>query len=151
MEVAVFHDVLKNVKSRLKNRYNWDDDFTNGAIDEYYRFMVLVSKFPKLTIVPGKVIDEVWHDHILHTKDYIEFCNKYFGDYLHHSPRDGSDEIINFDETVNKYLEIFGRLPPRIYWFSPLPPKNTTTMVVNSSSNKISTPISNNNCTSDCR
>ena len=32
------------------------------------------------------VIDEMWHNFILFTKDYCEFCENIFGKYLHHSP-----------------------------------------------------------------
>lgn len=31
-------------------------------------------------------IDEMWHEFILFTKDYTDFCEKYFGDYMHHLP-----------------------------------------------------------------
>jgi hypothetical protein len=35
---------------------------------------------------PMLIIDEMWHTFILFTKDYTDFCNKYFGYYLHHNP-----------------------------------------------------------------
>jgi hypothetical protein len=31
-------------------------------------------------------IDEMWHEFILFTQDYTEFCHQYFGEYLHHLP-----------------------------------------------------------------
>ena len=31
-------------------------------------------------------IDEMWHEFILFTKDYSDFCAKYFGEYMHHLP-----------------------------------------------------------------
>lgn len=31
-------------------------------------------------------IDEMWHEFILFTEDYIEFCTHYFGEYIHHLP-----------------------------------------------------------------
>jgi hypothetical protein len=31
-------------------------------------------------------IDEMWHEFILFTKDYVGFCQDYFGEYLHHYP-----------------------------------------------------------------
>lgn len=30
------------------------------------------------------IIDEIWHSFILYTKFYEEFCNEYFGGFLHH-------------------------------------------------------------------
>jgi len=31
-------------------------------------------------------IDQMWHVFLLYTKDYTEFCSRYFGEYLHHLP-----------------------------------------------------------------
>jgi len=31
-------------------------------------------------------IDEMWHEFILFTEDYTNFCDKYFGNYMHHLP-----------------------------------------------------------------
>lgn len=31
-------------------------------------------------------IDEMWHEFILFTEDYTIFCQKYFGEYMHHLP-----------------------------------------------------------------
>ncbi|MBK9493922.1 MAG: hypothetical protein IPO08_05155 [Xanthomonadales bacterium] len=35
---------------------------------------------------PLRIIDEMWHAFILHTRSYAEFCEKYFGRFLHHQP-----------------------------------------------------------------
>lgn len=29
-------------------------------------------------------LDDVWHAFILHTRDYHQFCNHYFEEYIHH-------------------------------------------------------------------
>ncbi|ASD64302.1 hypothetical protein [Bdellovibrio bacteriovorus] len=31
-------------------------------------------------------LDKTWHHFILHTKFYSDFCDREFGEYLHHSP-----------------------------------------------------------------
>lgn len=31
-------------------------------------------------------VDDMWHEFILFTEDYTDFCLKYFGKYLHHLP-----------------------------------------------------------------
>lgn len=33
---------------------------------------------------PLLILDEIWHTFILHTRDYISFCQYYFEDYFHH-------------------------------------------------------------------
>lgn len=32
------------------------------------------------------MIDKMWHIFLLYTEDYMNFCDKYFGEYLHHRP-----------------------------------------------------------------
>ena len=36
--------------------------------------------------MPSKVVDDVWHDFMLISREYTAFCNKAFGGYLHHAP-----------------------------------------------------------------
>jgi hypothetical protein len=36
-------------------------------------------------------LDEMWHCFVLHTRDYAEFCDRYFGFFLHHEPQ--NDEV----------------------------------------------------------
>ncbi|MDR3605948.1 MAG: hypothetical protein P4M08_01050 [Oligoflexia bacterium] len=33
------------------------------------------------------VIDLMWHTFLLFTKDYAEFCDRYFGFFIHHTPQ----------------------------------------------------------------
>lgn len=44
--------------------------------------------FPSQCFMPRSMreIDEMWHEFILFTKDYTEFCTRYFGEYMHHLP-----------------------------------------------------------------
>jgi hypothetical protein len=36
--------------------------------------------------MPSKAVDDAWHEFILMTRDYSEFCIKAFGEFLHHTP-----------------------------------------------------------------
>ncbi|WP_269532488.1 hypothetical protein [Chitinimonas sp. BJYL2] len=36
--------------------------------------------------MPSQVVDDLWHEFILHTRNYEHFCNKAFGRFLHHTP-----------------------------------------------------------------
>jgi hypothetical protein len=36
--------------------------------------------------MPSKAVDEAWHEMILMTREYTEFCQRAFGRYLHHMP-----------------------------------------------------------------
>ncbi|MEJ2231840.1 MAG: hypothetical protein P8X46_11745, partial [Nitrospirales bacterium] len=41
---------------------------------------------PVMIAMPSQVVDVAWHDFILSTRTYQEFCQKAFGRYLHHTP-----------------------------------------------------------------
>jgi hypothetical protein len=43
--------------------------------------------------MPIVVIDEMWHNFVLFTKEYTEFCTRFFGHYLHHAPATEAEEI----------------------------------------------------------
>ncbi|WP_367607831.1 hypothetical protein [Legionella sp. W05-934-2] len=53
-------------------------------------------------------IDDMWHNFILYTRDYIQFCDRYFGTYIHHEPDIAIDKIpteAEFTTNMAKYLE----------------------------------------------
>lgn len=46
-----------------------------------------------------KLIDEMWHTFILFSKDYHDFCEQYFGYYLHHYPTPKA----RYEQTITEY------------------------------------------------
>jgi hypothetical protein len=36
--------------------------------------------------MPSQVADDLWHEFILYTKNYQQFCQRAFGRFLHHTP-----------------------------------------------------------------
>jgi hypothetical protein len=36
--------------------------------------------------MPSRLVDEAWHEFILDSLAYTEFCDRAFGEYLHHTP-----------------------------------------------------------------
>jgi hypothetical protein len=39
-----------------------------------------------------KEIDDMWHTFVLFTKEYRDFCNHYFGQFIDHSPKTDEDK-----------------------------------------------------------
>lgn len=77
----------------------------------YKNFLFLKKKHSHLSLVPTREIDEFWHNHILHTKNYWHDCMQIFGYYFHHepaSPNDNTQQLID-DYLITKqlYLEEF--------------------------------------------
>jgi hypothetical protein len=36
--------------------------------------------------MPSQVVDDLWHEFILHTREYQRFCSRAFGGFFHHTP-----------------------------------------------------------------
>ncbi len=36
--------------------------------------------------MPSRVVDDLWHEFILYTQSYADFCKRAFGRFLHHTP-----------------------------------------------------------------
>lgn len=49
-------------------------------------FQVCQRARGKLAAMPSQVVDDLWHEFILFTRNYRHFCNKAYWRYLHHTP-----------------------------------------------------------------
>lgn len=78
-------------KDRLLCR-TWSSVEAEVGIQYYKNFLFLnkkyLSKFPVLP--PMLEVDEIWHHHILNTRQYIKDCKGIFGYYFHHYPYFGT-------------------------------------------------------------
>ncbi|WP_291960115.1 hypothetical protein [Maribacter sp.] len=52
------------------------------------------------------ILDEMWHNFILFTKEYDSFCNDYFGYFIHHQPMTKIKSIQENDEIISNYENI---------------------------------------------
>ncbi len=51
---------------------------------------------------PLLILDEMWHTFILHTRDYVEFSMRYFGEYFHHEVEPvGFEHLVEEDELTD--------------------------------------------------
>jgi hypothetical protein len=92
---------------------------------EYRRFLALRLAHPEAEIVPCKLVDEMWHRHILDTRAYAEDCERIFGAFMHHFPyfgmrgEDDAQALTNaYADTLERYRTAFGE-PPENTWISP--------------------------------
>lgn len=45
--------------------------------------------------MPSRIVDEAWHEFILFSRDYAEFCQDAFGHFLHHHPNTPLTRLTN--------------------------------------------------------
>jgi len=114
----------KAFASKIARKNGWKDSFAYRAVKEYKKFVFLgiISDFQ---VTPSKVIDIVWHEHLLFTKAYREFC----ADVIHHSfdhhpeliPISEQTSVFNaqYVDTLFLYKREFGIEPPSDIWSIP--------------------------------
>lgn len=49
-------------------------------------FLAHLMSGNKFVAMPSQVADDLWHEFILYTREYKEFCRQAFGEFLHHTP-----------------------------------------------------------------
>ena len=49
-------------------------------------FLAYLSSGKRYVAMPSQVVDDLWHEFILYTRAYKDFCGEAFGDFLHHTP-----------------------------------------------------------------
>ena len=107
--------------ARLAQEQAWSREFAARAIEEYRRFAVLATAAGH-PVCPSKVVDEVWHLHLLYTQNYWKrFCGEVLKRPLHHEPsRGGGAEFDKhremYAQTLQSYRAIFGEEPPADIW-----------------------------------
>ncbi len=61
-----------------------------------------------------KEIDDMWHTFLLFTQEYMDFCEHYFGHFIHHSPTTDESETPSpeqYEKDLENYLSyIYDRL-----------------------------------------
>jgi hypothetical protein len=107
---------------RLARHNKWDYNFGLKAIEEYRKFIFLCCISPR-GASPSKVIDEVWHLHLIYTQSYWEeFCGKTLNRNIHHYPSAGGpherDKHENWRaDTLDLYRSTFHAEPPPEFWY----------------------------------
>jgi hypothetical protein len=110
-------------ESRLAAENGWTIRFARRAIVEYWRFAFLYAATGR-PVAPSDVVDQVWHLHLLYTRNYWDgFCGTVLGRPLHHEPAAGADgEQAKlgdwYADTLDRYRRCFGD-PPADIWPDP--------------------------------
>jgi len=99
-EILAYQD--KNVLMRFTAahpEFPKDEEFLNQLWTDLKRFLWLYARaetyrkdnpeanLPDIGITESMaIIDEIWHEFVLLTVSYTQFCDEYIGFYLHHPP-----------------------------------------------------------------
>lgn len=107
--------------TRLENEQCWTVNFSAAAILEYKKFMYLAA-ISDVMVSPSSIVDCVWHQHLLFSKSYEEFCS-ILGKRIQHIP--STHQQVDFEKfrlakekTTILYREHFGEQPTE-FWDYP--------------------------------
>jgi hypothetical protein len=103
---------LELVKEVVQAEEVWSPAQAELAELEYKRMLTLILWNPTLPhpIVPTRLVDKIWHRHILDSRAYHADMQALFGEYLHHFPYLG----FRSEESLRLKLEAF-ELSCRLY------------------------------------
>lgn len=99
----------RNFAKKLKHKHGWSDAQTNELIWEYKKFLYLSAILE--AVIPPEIIDKVWHEHILFTKDYDRFTVDILGKKLNHFPDVPGAYVTDqkhWNKTLDAYVQEFG-------------------------------------------
>jgi len=104
---------------RLAKDNGWTVLYAARVIEEYRRFTFLMIAAGHMA-VPSDQVDQAWHQHLLYTMSWSDFCNNALGQWIHHEPtKGGAAETDRFKglyrQTLQSYRRFFGE-PPEDIW-----------------------------------
>jgi hypothetical protein len=70
-------------------------------------FLAYLKSGRRRVSMPSQVVDDLWHEFILYTRNYEQFCAEAFGRFLHHTPA----VVLGSVKTDNEGLR-------RVWWYS---------------------------------
>ena len=119
--------VMKYANDRLIKKYchqmNISENRAEVAFTELKKFLFICGVTNE-ALTPSRRLDEIWHQFILFTGDYMRFCSKFFGRMIHHrpdvdfTPRTKEVNDMAYERAYSIATDEFGELDPE-FWMSP--------------------------------
>ena len=80
------HVFPERYQAEVMKRYpHLSTEHVNIAFEQLrFYFFICMLKKPTSVAMPSRIVDICWHVFICDTREYREFCDEVFGDFLHH-------------------------------------------------------------------
>ena len=85
MTVIAPADARSVIVARLVDKHELGDAEAHRLFSRLLEFLDAASRSP-VSLVPGPDVDLAWHELILHTELYADFCDDRYGRFIHHTP-----------------------------------------------------------------
>ncbi len=114
------------IEKLLKERIVRSTDEAEALFAEVKKYIVLVRTDTSMIWEMHSLrVDAAWHQFVLYTLQYSEFCQRYFGRYIHHSPSNAPEvkragaaplsPVATFAMFRQRYEELFGQPLPDVW------------------------------------
>lgn len=97
------------------------DDYIDRGIFALKQYYAMIVVDPMNIHAMSRQVDPFWHSHILHTRQYMDFCDRVTGEYIHHYPLD-QQNVVQIgalrpisDDTFTKLPQVFDVVDPE-FW-----------------------------------
>ncbi|MEU4362561.1 hypothetical protein [Promicromonospora sp. NPDC023987] len=82
VEPELFHRIVQ----RVAEEHDHDLSMAGRIVDQALAFLGTTATHQGRPLSPSEIVNPGWHEFILHTVDYVEFCERIAGRFLHHVP-----------------------------------------------------------------
>ena len=113
LERALPNDYAHQLRQRVFTEHpDMTEEEWNWRWVEMRRYFLICALFKQMPMFSSKV-DDIWHEMLMFTREYQQFCKQFYGYMLHHSPHGQSvsqpDQRALFDWT---YSQLFPMTRP---------------------------------------
>lgn len=106
-----------NILLKVQKATQLPPETAKSGLLEVLKFLSLIH-FTDSKLTPSHTVDLIWHELILFTRLYCDYCEEQFGRYIHHHPGGKQEENHRqFRKTIQLYILYIGA-PPITFWGS---------------------------------
>lgn len=111
-----FRDLSSYNPSWLREKLQMEEfpmECYDEAFTELKKYVSLNRIYNKPLAMTSKIVDEVWHQLILFTREYHEFSERFIGHYFHHAPNlpSNAQSCEGYHNFVDLYQKTYGAVP----------------------------------------
>lgn len=115
---------MDQIRMRYQSAYNLAPSVAILRERELKRYLFIAAKHPTVSLPIASVLDPLWHEFLLDTRAYVQFCRRLGADIIHHVPNDDASGEPNalaemnerYLKLVEMYQEEFAEVPPADVW-----------------------------------
>ncbi len=90
-----------------------DETEYNALFGEFKKYVALLTISQQSLGMVSTKVDNLWHEFILFTREYMDFCQQFYGKYIHHRPYTSFHKADPNADTLfyDWYHRVYGHLP----------------------------------------